>query len=236
MNIALILAGGYGSRTEQDIPKQFINVYDKPIILYTLEAFQQHPDIDAIMVSCINGWQEILKSYAQQYQITKLKWIVQGGNTGQESTAKGVYALVDVCEGNDIIIVHDSIRPMVSQEIISDCIVKCRMYGSGLSAIRCQETIVRSADGIEGSEGIRREEIMRVQTPQAYRYKKLLSIYKKADQEGIKNEVYVNTLMLRFGEKVYFSTGSNKNIKITTAEDIEIFKAIYSLKREEWMK
>jgi len=236
MNVALILAGGSGKRIEQDIPKQFINVYEKPIIMYTLEAFQKHPRIDAIMVSCIAGWEEILKAYARQYQITKLKWVIPGGRTGQESTANGLYALESICVDDDIVLVHDAIRPMVSQEIISDCIVTCQTYGSGLAAVRCQETIVRSDDGFKGKENIGRNEIMRVQTPQAYCYGRALEIYKRAEAEHIKDEVYINTLMLRMGEEVYFSKGSNKNLKITTTEDIDIFKAVYGVKREEWMK
>lgn len=236
MNVALVLAGGSGKRIEQDIPKQFINVYEKPIIIYTLEAFQKHPQIDAVMVVCISGWEEVLKAYARQYQITKLKWVISGGDTGQESTANGIYALESICSEDDIILVHDAIRPMLSQEIISDCIVTCQTYGSGLSAVRCQETIVRSDDGFSGKENIGRNQIMRVQTPQAYRYGKALEIYKRAEKEHIEDEVYINTLMLRMGEKVYFSKGSNKNLKITTAEDIDIFKAVYGVKREDWMK
>ena len=97
MNIAIIIAGGSGKRTQQEIPKQFINVYDKPILIYTIEGFQNHPDIDAIEVVCIDGWQEILKAYARQYKIDKLKWVTNGGATGQESIRNGVNILHDEC-------------------------------------------------------------------------------------------------------------------------------------------
>lgn len=236
MNVALILAGGSGKRTEQDVPKQFLNVYEKPIIIHTLEIFERHPDVDAIIVSCLEGWQDILWAYARQSGITKLKWIVQGGRDGQESTGKGIMELADICASEDVIIIHDAIRPMVTQEIISDCIVTCKKYGSGLAAVRCQETIVRTEDGISGKEGIARSEIMRVQTPQAYKYEKAFWAYKEALRRGITDSVYINTLMLELGETVYFSTGSNKNIKITTLDDLDIFKALYKTKREEWLK
>ena len=236
MNIALILAGGYGSRTEQDIPKQFINVYDKPLIIYTLENFERHPEIDGIAVVCLEGWHEVLRAYARQYKITKLKWIVSGGNDGQESTGKGVEALKDVCSESDVIMVHDAIRPFITAEVISDGIKKCMEKGSGLSAVRCQETIVRTDDGISGSENIARTEIMRVQTPQAYRYGKALWAYEEAKRQGIIGEVYINTLMLRLGEKLYFSKGTEKNVKVTTIDDLEVFKALLKMEREEWIK
>lgn len=236
MNIAIVLAGGSGKRTEQDIPKQFMNVYEKPIVIYTLEAFQGHPDIDGIVLVCIEGWQEIVLAYAKEYKLDKLKWIVTGGENGQESTQKGIEILSDVCSAGDIILIHDAIRPMVNQEIISDCIVKCRVHGSGLSAVRCQETIVKTENGICGKSGIARNEIMRVQTPQAYSYDRVKWAYEEAGRREIRNSIYTNMLMLELGETLYFAKGSEKNVKITTMEDIEIFKALYKMKREDWVK
>ncbi len=236
MNIALILAGGCGSRTRQDVPKQFMNVYEKPLIIYTLENFQQHPDIDGILVVCLEGWHEVLRAYARQYQITKLKWVVSGGNDGQESTQKGIEALRNICQEEDVVIVHDGIRPFITPEVIYEAITVCQKKGSGLSAVRCQETIVRTEDGISGDENIGRQEIMRVQTPQAYRYGKALWAYEEAARRGIQGEVYINTLMLRLGERVYFSRGTEKNVKITTMDDLEVFKALLNMEREDWIK
>lgn len=236
MNLALLLAGGSGTRTEQDVPKQFFNVYEKPIIIYTLEAFQKHPDVDGIIVSCLDGWQEILRAYAREAGITKLKWIVGGGENGQASARKALQELQDVCKEDDVVIIHDAIRPMVSADIISDCIVKCKQHGSGLAAMRCQETIVETQDGIKGDKGISRNDIMRVQTPQAYLYGKVLDAHLRALEQGITNAVYTNTLMLDLGETLYFSKGSEKNLKITTMEDVEIFKALYKMEKEDWVK
>lgn len=236
MNIALLLAGGSGTRTEQDIPKQFFNVYEKPIIIYTLEAFQRHPDIDGIIVSCLEGWHEILRAYAKEADINKLKWIVGGGENGQASARNALRELQDVCHESDIVVIHDAIRPMVSAEIISDCIVKCRQYGSRLAAMRCQETIIETQDGIKGDKGISRSNIMRVQTPQAYRYRYVMDAHERALQQGITDAVYTNTLMIDLGETLYFSKGSEKNLKITTMEDVEIFKALYRMEKEDWVK
>lgn len=236
MNIALLLAGGSGTRTEQDIPKQFFNVYEKPVIIYTLEAFQRHPDIDGIIVSCLDGWQEILRSYARDAGITKLRKVVSGGENGQASARNALRELKDICSDEDIVIIHDAIRPMVSGDIISDCIVKCRQYGSGLAAMRCQETIVETKDGIKGDTNISRNDIMRVQTPQAYQYGRVMDAHERAVQQGITNAVYTNTLMLDLGETLYFAKGSEKNLKITTMEDVEIFKALLRMEKEDWVK
>ena len=236
MNVALLLAGGSGARTEQDIPKQFFNVYEKPIIIYTLEAFQKHPNIDAIIVSCMDGWQEILRVYARDAGITKLQQIVKGGENGQASARNALRELKETCKEDDIVIIHDAVRPMVSAEIISDCIVKCRKYGSGLAAMRCQETIIRTQDGIKGNAGISRNDIMRVQTPQAYLYGRVMAAHEKALEQGITDAVYTNTIMLDLGETLYFSQGSEKNLKITTMEDVEIFKALYRMEKEDWVK
>ena len=93
MNIAIIIAGGSGRRMGEDIPKQFINIFDKPVLVYTLEGFQQHPQIDAIEVVCIEGWIDVVWSYARQFNIDKLKWVILGGKTGQESIRNGVFYL-----------------------------------------------------------------------------------------------------------------------------------------------
>lgn len=236
MNVVLLLAGGSGFRTEQDVPKQFFNVYDKPVIIYTLEAFQNHPDIDGIVVACLDGWQTILQAYAKEAGITKLQCIVKGGESGQESARNGLRELKGTCKADDIVIIHDAVRPMVSAEIISDCIAKCRRYGSGLAAVRCQETIVQTNDGTKGDTYIKRNGIMRVQTPQAYLFGKVMDAHEKALKQNISNAVYTNILMLDLGETLYFSKGSEKNLKITTMEDVEIFKALYRMKREDWVK
>lgn len=236
MNIALILAGGIGNRTEQDIPKQFMNVYEKPLIIYTLENFERNKDVDAILVVCLDGWHEVLRAYAANYNITKLKWIISGGSDGQQSVTNGIRFLADKCKEDDIVLIHDAIRPYITDAIISGAIDSAVMYGSGLSAVRCQETIVRTDDGITGKISIPRTDIMRVQTPQAYRYGLVQEALERADREHITGEVYINTLMLRLGMELHFSEGTDKNVKITTVDDLEIFKSLLCMEREDWIK
>lgn len=237
MNVAMILAGGKGVRTNQDIPKQFLNIHDKPVIVYTLQAFQNHPEIDGILVVCIDGWQEILKAYARQYNITKLRWVVAGGENGQGSIRSGLLELEKNCDGSDLVLIHDGIRPNVSQEIISSCIAECRLHGSAITVIPCAEAmLLRGEDGKSSTTLINRDSLARTQTPQAFPLEKLLWAHREAEKRGIQNSTASCTLMVELGEEVYFCPGSEKNIKITTTEDLEIFKALLMAKRDEWLK
>ena len=235
---ALILASGKGQRTRQDIPKQFINVHDKPIIIYTLENFQKHPEVDGIVVVCLDGWQDILRAYSRQYNITKLTKIVNGGATVQESCRNGVFALKDICADDDIVIVHDGIRPLVDEEVLSDVIATCRKFGNGVTSLPYNEQIFKKADELSTHEYIVRDTLRRVQTPQAYKFGKLFWAYEKAFAEeiGIYGSSYTNTMMVDLGETLYFASGSVRNIKITTVDDIELFKALLAAKKTSWLK
>lgn len=144
MNIAIIIAGGSGQRMGQDIPKQFINIYDKPVLIYTLEGFQQHPQIDAIEVVCIDGWHDVLRAYAKQFGITKLKWIVSGGSSGQESIRNGVFSLEGKVQNKDIIVIHDGIRPLVDASVLSDVLLKAKQYGNAVTSLPYNEQILSS--------------------------------------------------------------------------------------------
>lgn len=238
MNIALIIAGGSGSRMEQDIPKQFINVYDKPVLIYTLQGFQNHPEIDAIEVVCIDGWHDILWAYAKQFNITKLKWVISGGNTGQESIRNGVDNLQDVCTKDDIVIIHDGIRPLVDASVLSDVIVKSKQYGNAVTSLPYNEQIFVIDDEKSTVEYIPRETLRRVSTPQAYQYGKLSWAYKEAFEKevGIYGSAYTNTMMVDLGERLYFASGSEKNIKLTTKDDLEMFKAYIKTENDSWLK
>lgn len=227
MNVALIIAGGVGSRMHQEIPKQFINVYDKPVLVYTMEAFQRHPMIDAIEVVCLDGWHDILRAYARQYGITKLKWVVSGGKSGQESIRNGVYYLEDKCSPEDIVIVHDGIRPLVDDTVLSDVIIKCQKYGNAVTALPYNEQIFIADDEVSTVKYIPRETLRRVSTPQAYQFGLLDEKYHEAFEKkvGIYGSSYTNTMMVELGVRLYFAAGSDKNIKLTTTDDLELFKA-----------
>jgi 2-C-methyl-D-erythritol 4-phosphate cytidylyltransferase len=236
--VAIIIAGGVGGRMGQDIPKQFINVYDKPVLIYTLESFQNHPQIDAIELVCLDGWHDIVWAYAKQFNITKLKWIISGGSTGQESIRNGVYNLEDKCDPDDIIIIHDGVRPLVDEVVLSDVIVKCEQYGNAVSSMPYNEQIFLKDDEISTTKFIPRETLMRVVTPQAYRFDLLDEKYHEAyeKQIGIFGSAYTNTMMVDLGVKLYFAAGSERNIKLTTKDNLEMFKAYLKLDKEKWLK
>ena len=240
MNIALIIAGGSGNRMGQDIPKQFINVYDKPVLIYTLEGFQMHPMIDAIEVVCLEGWHEVLWAYAHQFNITKLKWVVSGGNTGQESIRNGVFQLEGKAVDNDIVIIHDGIRPLVDEEVLSNVIEKCIECGNAVTSLPYNEQIfiVNQDDETTTKAYIPRETLRRVSTPQAYQFKKLDTAYHEAFEKGIGiyGSAYTNTMMVELGETLHFAAGSDKNIKLTTKDDLELFKGYLKIDKDTWLK
>ncbi len=236
MNIGLLIAGGSGVRMHQNIPKQFLTVNERPVIVYTLEAFQDHADIDVIAVVCIEGWEQILWAYAKQFNIDKLKYVIPGGKNGQASIRNGVYELEKYFAADDIVLIHDAIRPMVSADIISDCIVKTKKYGCAVATIPCAEAMMQTQDGMISTGSYPRENLKRTQTPQGFPIGKICDLHRKALQAGIVNSVASCTLMIELGEQVYFSAGSEKNIKLTTVEDIDIFKALLMARRSEWLK
>lgn len=235
-NIALIIAGGVGARMGQDIPKQFLNVYDKPVIVYTMEAFQNHPDIDAIEVVCIDDWKGALLAYAKQFGIAKLENIVSGGKNGQDSIRNGLFDIAKRHNGNDdIVLIHDAIRPMVSQEIISDNIRVCRENGNAITVVPCTAAMLKTYDSLSTEEQVPRDNLKITQTPQAFFVKDIVEAHKEALSKGITNSVASCTMYIELGRKLYMSQGSEKNLKLTTTEDIEIFKALLNAKKDEWL-
>lgn len=220
----------------QNIPKQFLTVNEKPVIVYTLEAFQNHPEIDAIAVVCIEGWDQVLWAYAKQFNITKLMYVIPGGKNGQDSIRNGVYELEKHYSPEDIVLIHDAIRPMVSAEIISDNIRVAIEHGNAITVIPCAEAMLKTEDGEVSVGSYPRDNLKRTQTPQAFPIGKICDLHRRALEAGITNSVASCTLMIEMGEQVYFSAGSEKNIKLTTVEDIDIFKALLAAKRSDWLK
>ena len=221
-NVALLIAGGSGNRMHQDIPKQFITVNERPVIVYTLEAFENHPEIDCIAVVCIEGWDQVL-------------W-APGGKNGQDSIRNGVMELEKHFEPTDLVLIHDAIRPMVSAEIISDNIRVAQQYGNAITVIPCAEAMMQTEDGLVSVGSYPRDRLKRTQTPQAFRIGDICDLHRRALEAGITNSVASCTLKIEMGEQVYFSAGSEKNIKLTTVEDIDIFKALLAAKRSDWLK
>lgn len=236
MNVAIIIAGGSGKRMNSDIPKQFIEIEEKPIIIYTLEAFNRHDEVDAILVVCLPDWIERLWKYAKKYNIEKLRWIVPGGETGQLSCYQGLAHLQDHLSDDDYVIIHDAIRPLVPKVIICDMLRIAQIYGNACSSLPVHETLIMTDNQKFGVQSLDRSTVRRVQTPQAYRFGELLSVHKQALEQGITNSVYANTLFVDFGKTIYFSLGFDNNVKITTSEDLTLFKALLTMKEEDLVK
>ena len=238
--IAIVIAGGSGHRMGQDIPKQFINVYDKPILIYTLEGFQKHPMVDAIEVVCIEGWDHVVWAYAKQFGISKLKWITKGGNSGQESIRNGVYNLEGKASYDDVIIIHDGIRPLIEPEVLTDVISKAQTLGNAVTSMPYNEQIfvVSKDDKTTTTQFIPRETLRRVATPQAYKFGLLDQKYHEAFEKeiGIYGSHYTNTMMVELGVRLNFAAGSDKNIKLTTKDDLELFKGYLAKEKENWIK
>ena len=236
MNIGLIIAGGSGQRMQQQIPKQFLNVNDKPVIIYTLEAFQNHPGIDAIIVVTIESWSAVLWAYAKQFNITKLKWVVPGGATGQESIFNGLQVLKQELSDDDVVMVHDGNRPLVSSEIISDSLVTFSRCGNAVAVIPCTEVVFETDDGFSSCVSTERERLRRTQTPHTYTLGDLYGAHLEAQKRGITNTTASCMLMKELGRTSYFSKGSEENLKITTLDDLKIFKALLYMTQDSWIK
>ncbi len=234
MNVALVIAGGSGQRMGMDIPKQFILVEGKPIIVYTLETFERHPMVDAIEVVCVDGWHDQLLAYAHEYGIEKLRWVVPGGHTAQESIRNGVFALEPHCKDDDIVIVHDSIRPIVDEFVLTDVVEMALEKGNAVTSLPYNEQIflLSEEDPTTTTAYIPRETLRRVSTPQAYRFDLIDSKYHEAYATGvgIRGSAYANTMMVELGVRLNFAKGSDKNIKLTTSDDLEIFRGYVNAK------
>lgn len=239
MNIALLTAGGVGNRMGQDIPKQFMTIDNIPVIIYTIRAFQSHPLIDAIAVVCLTGWEAPLRAYCNQFNIDKLKWIFPGGNSNQESIKNGLKGLRESgCNDDDIVLVHDGVRPLVSQRIITENIKKCEEFGYAVTGLVCKEAIMEKVGDCVQNIDIPRERLIRTQTPHTYHLADILNAHEKAEEKHIQNTVASCTLMSALGvEDQHLVMGSEKNgLKLTQTEDVELFKALIHTEKDPWIK
>lgn len=236
-NIALIIAGGVGARTHQNIPKQFIHVHDIPIIVYTLKAFETHPQIDAIEVVCLEGWHDVLWAYAKQFGISKLENIVKGGLTGQDSIRNGLFDIVKRYHNDDdIVLIHDSIRPLVSSKIITENIKVCREKGNATTVIPCTSVMLRTEDSVLSNKQVSRDRLKITQTPQSFFINELVAVHKEAMNREFEPAIASCALYIEMGKPIFLSQGSERNIKITTSEDIEILQSLLDSKRPDWLK
>lgn len=234
MNIAIILAGGSGSRIGYSVPKQFIEILGKPVMAYTLEIFQSHPAIDIIEIVCPTESQPIIQKIIDDYQITKAKWFAESGDTFQSSTINGIFSLKGKVSDDDIVLLHSASSPMVTPEIIEDSIRVCKEHGNAVAA---NEMIL--CTGIKDNEyssstSILRENLIGFNFPWTFRYSLVSSVYERAIETGDINtlEPHTSSVLLAYGYTLYFSKSSTSNIKITHKEDLDLFEG-YLLLREK---
>ena len=231
-NYVILLAGGVGKRMGSDIPKQFIEVEGKPIIVHTAERFQRNPQIEAIIVVCVSEWIEHLKKLIEDYSLTKIRWITEGGNTGHDSIRNGVFFLKDKVAPDDYVIVHDAVRPVLPQKAIDEVIRVAHDKGNASSSIVCHPPIVYTEDFESGDKDVDREHVMLTASPQAFKYSLALKCYEQAEKENYHNSTFTSSLLIHCGERVYFAKGTTSNIKITTREDLALFSALLQVPEE----
>lgn len=227
MNVALIFAGGTGQRmNSKSKPKQFLELHGKPILLHTVEYFEEHQEIDSICIVCLAGWERELKFKLKQYGFRKVRWITSGGKTGHESIFFGLKAIGEDCNDNDIVLIHDGVRPLISEELITRNIESVKKYGNSITVERATETIASITEGGRVSN-VPDRDIMRVaKAPQSFYYKDIMKAHLQAREEGF-NAIDSCHLMSKYGHELHTVDSTPYNIKIATPSDYYVFRALY---------
>ena len=233
MNTALIFAGGSGKRMNcAATPKQFLELEGKPIIVYTLEHFQNHPEIDSIAVVCIADWIDHLEMLIQRYGLTKVKWVVPGGSTSQESTRNGLYAIAGGQDPKDtVVLIHDGVRPLINAQLISDNIASVKKYGNAITSVPAIETIVTTEDGIGIDAVIDRAHCRMARAPQSFWLADIIALHERAIADNYDEMIDSASLMMHYGVRLHLVDGPTENIKITTPSDFYTFRAIQEAKK-----
>lgn len=232
MITVMILAGGVGSRVGADRPKQFIEVLDKPVLAYTIEIFQNHPKIDNIEVVCHISWKDYLEEMIDQYHLSKVKWIADGGDTFQESVINGVNYLKDKISNDDYVLIQYGAAPFTSEKIVTDVIKVMKEHRSSFSCTPCYQLIGTNDENGTSKTWVDRDKLIQVACPQGYEYGYLQDIYKRAKEKGLLETIEPHTTSLQYalGDTLYQAYGDQTNIKITTKEDLDMFEGYVLMK------
>lgn len=234
MNIGVIFAGGVGKRMNSRVkPKQFINVYGKPIIIHTLEIFENHADIDAIVVACLGEWIPYLEELLVKFNIRKVKRIVPGGSSGQGSIYNGLAAAEELAGGEkSIVLIHDGVRPLIHEETISDNIASVREHGSAITSVKVKETVLVVSEDNSIDSVPRREDTRLARAPQSFYLDEIIGAHRRAMEEGRHDFIDSCSMMQYYGKKLYLIEGPQENIKITTPDDFYTMRALLDAKEE----
>jgi 2-C-methyl-D-erythritol 4-phosphate cytidylyltransferase len=225
MVTALIFAGGTGTRMKNtDVPKQFLEVGGIPIIIRTLSFFSEHPLVDNVVVVCLEGWIDQLKADIEDYRIKGVIGIIPGGQTGFESIRKGLDRICEISKPDDIVLICDGVRPILSEALITDCIKGAEEFGTAVPVTKSIDSVLYSDDGIMCSKNIKREKIYITQAPQGYRLEIIMNAHNIAREKNIQS-ISSADLMLDLGMEVHLIPGIRENIKVTTREDLNTIRA-----------
>lgn len=234
MNIGVIFAGGVGKRMNSRVkPKQFLNVYGKPIIIHTLEVFDNHEDIDAIVVACLEEWIPHLKELLEKFNIKKVKKIVPGGSCGQESIYHGLQAAEEVaCGEKSIVLIHDGVRPLINAKTIADNIASVKEHGSSITSVTVKETVLVVSKDNSIDSVPKREDTRLARAPQSFYLDEIIGAHRKAIAENKYDFIDSCSMMQYYGKKLYLIEGPQENIKITTPDDFYAMRALLDAKEE----
>lgn len=225
MNIAVIFAGGTGQRMNTKTrPKQFLELHGKPIIIYTLEQFENHPKIDGIVVVCLKDWIPFLNKMIKRYELEKIIKVVPGGLSGQESIWNGIEAAWELCPSNSTVLIHDGVRPLIDEETICRCLQSVTQFGNAITVVPAIETIVQESNGVI-TKIIDRKTCQMAKAPQCFILKDLRDAHIAAQTDGLADFIDSASLMAHYGHTLHVVEGSPENIKITTPSDFYVFRA-----------
>lgn len=231
MITALIFAGGVGERmSSRAKPKQFLEIHGKPILIYTIEHFELHPEVDNIVVVCLKDWIRELKVMLKRYMITKVKWIVPGGDTGHESIYNGLKAISDVEKDDDIVIIHDGVRPLITEELITENINLTKEKGNAVTVFKARESVAEFMEPVMENNTIAnipdRDKMCIIKAPQTFYFKDIWAAHQRALEENYKS-IDAACLMHKYGYEIHTVNCSSYNLKITSPSDYYIFRAIH---------
>ena len=231
--VALILAGGIGKRMGVSLPKQFLEIKGKPVLVHTLSNFQRNDSVNSIVVVCVSDWIEYTWDLVKKYNLSKVEAIIPGGDTSHDSTRNGIFHLRRTLGKGDVVIIHDAARPILPQKAIDEMLRIAKDSGNASLAIPCYETVIYTDDKLSGNKELDRSHLMRVQTPQAYEYSSILELYERAEKEDRHDFIYADIVAVEYGMTVYFSKGFTNNIKITKQEDIPLCEYLMDIPEDQ---